>query len=100
MDRDGDANDDSILQMTRAFDLMVKDIADRISALMQQTCDSAEKQHEQCVSIAEDAAFKIEGLRSTMSRCDELELEFSKIKRIAEIVKEFRNRVVNLENII
>ena len=47
--------------------------------------------------MAEQANREIERLREILRQCDELQNEFLKIKRIGEIVKEFRKRVEVLE---
>ncbi|KAK9475609.1 hypothetical protein V1514DRAFT_339740 [Lipomyces japonicus] len=65
--------------------------------LIQQTLQSADKHHAQCQIIAGEAEDEMQKLREEIERCDEIELEFAKIKRIGEIVKEFKTRVRALE---
>ncbi|KAK9469467.1 hypothetical protein V1512DRAFT_256336 [Lipomyces arxii] len=90
-------NKESVDVVALRFDKIINDISERMNTLIKQTCDSADRHHEQCVNIANEATWEIERLRTLMERCDEIELEFAKIKRIGEIVKEFKSRVAYLE---
>ncbi|KAK9379889.1 uncharacterized protein V2V93DRAFT_372609 [Kockiozyma suomiensis] len=88
---------ESVEIMSSKFESMINDISARMNILIQQTCESSDKHHEQCVSISNDAAWEIERLKLVMEKCDDLDLEFAKIKRISEIVKEFKRRIAYLE---
>ncbi|KAK7204183.1 hypothetical protein BZA70DRAFT_204449 [Myxozyma melibiosi] len=76
---------ESVEIMSTKFESMIREISDRMNSLIQQTCESSDKHHEQCVSIADEAEWEIERLKLVMEKCSDLDLEFAKIKRIGEI---------------
>ncbi|KAK9236398.1 hypothetical protein V1525DRAFT_389550 [Lipomyces kononenkoae] len=88
---------ESVDLVSSKFDTIIADVSERMNYLIQQTCQSAERHHEQCVAVADESTWEMDKLRSIIERCDEIELEFAKIKRIGEIVKEFKDRVAYLE---
>ncbi|KAK9318350.1 hypothetical protein V1522DRAFT_396897 [Lipomyces starkeyi] len=88
---------ESVDLVSTKFDKIIADVSERMNYLIQQTCQSSERHHEQCIALADEATWEMDRLRTIIERCDEIELEFAKIKRIGEIVKEFKNRVAYLE---
>ncbi|KAK9454821.1 hypothetical protein V1511DRAFT_501064 [Dipodascopsis uninucleata] len=86
-----------VSEVVQNFEKIIDDIAERMNYLAQQTCNSANRHHMQCLNVAEEANFEIDRLRKIIERCDDIDLEFEKIKRIGEIVKEFKTRIAVLE---
>ncbi|KAK9459822.1 uncharacterized protein V1516DRAFT_454956 [Lipomyces oligophaga] len=93
-------NRETVELLSIRFERVLTDIADKMNLLMEQTCQSSDKHHDHCVLVADEAADELAKLRSLMDKCEDLDLEFAKIKRIGEIVREFRNRVIQLERIV
>ncbi|KAK6537747.1 hypothetical protein TWF694_010661 [Orbilia ellipsospora] len=65
--------------------------------LSEQTQISTQQSHRQHMSAVDKATAEIERFREILHQIDELELEFDRIRRIQEIVSNFKTRVATLE---
>ncbi|KAI5795525.1 hypothetical protein EDC01DRAFT_614744 [Geopyxis carbonaria] len=87
----------ALAQLSAHFDGLLQAITSRVENLSQQTLKSTNAYHRRANNVSDHATMEIERLREIMRQCDELQIEFLKIKRIGEIVKGFRQRVETLE---
>jgi len=87
----------ALARLSEHFDDLLSTITVRVENLSQQTLKATNAHHRRASSVADHATREIERLREILRQCDELQIEFLKIKRIGEIVKGFRARVEVLE---
>ncbi|GAB7359974.1 hypothetical protein MBLNU230_g7498t1 [Neophaeotheca triangularis] len=87
----------SLQLLSRHFDRVMAAIQQRLEQLNRATEIATETQYDRAGNAIEMADAEIARFRAILQQIDELENEFDKVRRIREIVRQFRARVEALE---
>merc|ERR1712000_320748 len=75
------------------FDRLMYSIQQRWQALYSQTQNATGQQYDRAGNLIDDADAAIERFEQILQQIEELQNEFEKVRRIGEIVKQYRARV-------
>ncbi|KAL9083315.1 MAG: hypothetical protein Q9165_008573 [Trypethelium subeluteriae] len=86
----------SLQALSYHFDRLMQAIQHRMQQLNQQTQIATQVQYDRAGNAIQMADAEIARFREILRQIDELEVEFDKVRRIREIVRQYRARVEHL----
>ncbi|KAI9710003.1 MAG: hypothetical protein M1820_003081 [Bogoriella megaspora] len=86
----------SLQALSYHFDRLLQAIQQRMQYLNQQTQIATQVQYDRAGNAIQMADQEIARFREILRQIDELEVEFDKVRRIREIVRQYRARVEHL----
>lgn len=102
MNTEGGSSSESLFYgieaVSKRFQEVLQAIAQRVRVLSDQTERSVNYTKAQVDGEIEDVDKEINRLKNIMKTCDELEVEFTKIRQIGEISEDFKRRLKNIES--
>ncbi|KAI1501613.1 hypothetical protein F5X99DRAFT_408841 [Biscogniauxia marginata] len=87
----------SLAALSRHLDRLLQQIQERIEYLSEQSSIVTMQQYDRAGNLVDNADAEIARFQNIMSQIDELEVDFDRIAHIKEIVRDYRQRVENLE---
>ncbi|KIW09411.1 uncharacterized protein PV09_00301 [Verruconis gallopava] len=87
----------SLTALSAYFDRLMYSIQQRWQSLYSQTQNATGAQYDRAGRLIEDADAAIERFEEILRQIEELQNEFEKVRRIGEIVKQYRARVEALD---
>ncbi|KAL9624795.1 MAG: hypothetical protein Q9160_001150 [Pyrenula sp. 1 TL-2023] len=83
--------------LSRHFGMLMDRISQRLNQLQDQVTASQARSYDQYGNAIANADSEIRRMKAILQRMDDLDEEFDKIKRIRDIVKEYRSRVEGID---
>ncbi|KAI1483397.1 hypothetical protein F4774DRAFT_406031 [Daldinia eschscholtzii] len=87
----------SLAALARHLDRLMQQIQQRIEYLSEQSSVVTMQQYDHAGNLVDNADAEIARFQAIMAQIDELELDFDRIAHIRDIVRDYRQRVENLE---
>ncbi|KAI0172839.1 hypothetical protein GGR52DRAFT_423755 [Hypoxylon sp. FL1284] len=87
----------SLAALARHLDRLMHQIQQRIEYLSEQSAVVTMQQYDHAGNLVDNADAEIARFQGIMAQIDELELDFDRIAHIRDIVRQYRQRVENLE---
>ncbi|KAI1391959.1 uncharacterized protein F4822DRAFT_110452 [Hypoxylon trugodes] len=87
----------SLAALSRHLDRLMQQIQQRIEYLSEQSSVVTMQQYDNAGNLVDNADAEIARFQGIMAQIDELELDFDRIAHIRDIVRDYRQRVENLE---
>ncbi|KUI55993.1 hypothetical protein VP1G_03396 [Cytospora mali] len=87
----------SLAQLGRHFDRLMQQISQQLDHLTEQTQIVTMTMYDAAGNLVDNADAEIRRYHSIMAQMDDLEVEFDRIRHIRDIVREYRQRVQELE---
>lgn len=87
----------SLAQLGRHFDRLMQQISQQLDHLTQQTQMVTMTMYDAAGNLVDNADAEIRRYHSIMAQMDDLEVEFDRIRHIRDIVRDYRQRVQELE---
>ncbi|KAI0385042.1 hypothetical protein F5Y04DRAFT_204201 [Hypomontagnella monticulosa] len=87
----------SLAALSRHLDRLMHQIQQRIEYLSEQSSVVTMQQYDHAGNLVDNADAEIARFQNIMAQIDELELDFDRIAHIRDIVRDYRQRVENLE---
>ncbi|KAK2747262.1 hypothetical protein FQN55_005257 [Onygenales sp. PD_40] len=89
---------DSLQALYYQLEHLLRDIRQRIEYLNEQSEISIQNTYDRAGNVVANADVEIARMRQILANIDELENEFVKIRRIRDIVRQYRSRVESLDH--
>ncbi|ROV91632.1 hypothetical protein VSDG_07924 [Cytospora chrysosperma] len=87
----------SLAQLGRHFDRLMQQISQQLDHLTEQTQIVTMTMYDAAGNLVDNADAEIRRYHSIMAQMDDLEVEFDRIRHIRDIVRDYRQRVQELE---
>ncbi|KAI0400416.1 hypothetical protein F4802DRAFT_485492 [Xylaria palmicola] len=87
----------SLATLSRHLDRLMQQIQARIEYLSEQSSIVTMQQYDRAGNLVDNADAEIARFQDIMSQIDELEVDFDRIAHIRDIVRDYRQRVEQLE---
>ncbi|KAI4866614.1 hypothetical protein F4820DRAFT_457443 [Hypoxylon rubiginosum] len=87
----------SLAALSRHLDRLMHQIQQRIEYLSEQSAVVTMQQYDHAGNLVDNADAEIARFQGIMAQIDELELDFDRIAHIRDIVRDYRQRVEELE---
>ncbi|KAI0393383.1 hypothetical protein F5Y17DRAFT_458955 [Xylariaceae sp. FL0594] len=87
----------SLAALSRHLDRLMQQIQARIERLSEQSAIVTMQQYDRAGNLVDNADAEIARFQGIMSQIDELEVDFDRIAHIRDIVRDYRQRVEQLE---
>ncbi|KAI0805131.1 hypothetical protein GGR55DRAFT_681415 [Xylaria sp. FL0064] len=87
----------SLASLSRHLDRLMQQIQVRIEYLSEQSSIVTMQQYDRAGNLVDNADAEIARFQDIMSQIDELEVDFDRIAHIRDIVRDYRQRVEQLE---
>ncbi|KAI1099585.1 hypothetical protein F4804DRAFT_78424 [Jackrogersella minutella] len=87
----------SLAALSRHLDRLMHQIQQRIEYLSEQSSVVTMQQYDHAGNLVDNADAEIARFQGIMAQIDELELDFDRVAHIRDIVRDYRQRVENLE---
>ncbi|KAH9888605.1 hypothetical protein F4778DRAFT_399638 [Xylariomycetidae sp. FL2044] len=87
----------SLAALSRHLDRLLQQIQHRIEHLSEQSAVVTVQQYDRAGNLIDNADAEIARFEDIMAQIDELELDFDRIRHIRDIVRDYRQRIEDLE---